>query len=67
MSAAEIAKAFGGAHRSGAWWRCRCPVHQSRGATLAVGDGERGMMVKCFGTSAVVTAPSDVSCREAVR
>jgi putative DNA primase/helicase len=47
-AASEIAKALGGAHRSGAWWRCRCPVHGSRGATLAVRDGEHGVVIKCF-------------------
>ena len=37
LSVAEtIAIALGGACRSGAWWRCRCPVHQSSGATLAL-------------------------------
>jgi putative DNA primase/helicase len=48
MSAREVAAALGGACRSGAWWRCRCPVHSSRSATLALRDGERGMIVKCF-------------------
>jgi putative DNA primase/helicase len=48
MTAAEIAAALGGAHRSGAWRRCRCPVHGSLGATLALRDGERGLIVKCF-------------------
>jgi putative DNA primase/helicase len=48
MSAGEIAHALGGASRSGAWWRCRCPVHGSRGATLALRVGERGLIVKCF-------------------
>jgi hypothetical protein len=38
MTAAEIAATLGGACRSGAWWRCRCPVHGSRGATLALRD-----------------------------
>ncbi len=42
MTAAEIAAALGGGHRSGAWWRCRCPVHGSRGPTLALRDHERG-------------------------
>ena len=35
-TAATIAAALGGFYRSGAWWRCRCPVHHSRGATLAL-------------------------------
>ena len=34
MTAPEIAAALGCARRSGAWWRCRCPVHGSRGPTL---------------------------------
>lgn len=48
MTAPEIAAALGDAHHSGAWWRCRCPVHGSLGATLALRDGERGLIVKCF-------------------
>jgi len=49
MTGAEkIAAVLGGAHRSGDWWRCRCPVHGSRGATLALRDGDRGLIVKCF-------------------
>jgi hypothetical protein len=35
MKAAEFAAALGGAHRSGAWWRCRCTVHGSRGELTA--------------------------------
>jgi putative DNA primase/helicase len=49
MIAPEIAAALGGASRSGAWWRCRCPVHGSRGPTLALRDCERGLFLKCFG------------------
>jgi putative DNA primase/helicase len=48
MTAAGIAAALGPAYRSGAWWRCRCPAHGSNGATLAVEDGERGLLLKCF-------------------
>ena len=47
-TAGEIAGALGAACRAGAWWRCRCPVHGSLGATLALRDGERGLIVKCF-------------------
>lgn len=47
MSAERIARLIGGASCSGGWWRCRCPVHDSRGATLALRDGERGLIVKC--------------------
>lgn len=49
MTAAEIAAALGGALRCGDWWRCRCPVHGSRGPTLALRDGSRGVIVRCFG------------------
>ena len=49
MSAATIAAALGGNYKSGAWWRCRCPVHSSTGATLAVRDAAAGgIEVKCF-------------------
>jgi putative DNA primase/helicase len=47
VTAAEIARALGTAQRSGVWWRCRCPVHNSRGATLALRDGDRGPIVRC--------------------
>jgi hypothetical protein len=48
MKAAEIATRLGGASPSGRWWRCGCPVHGSRGSTLALRDGERRLIVKCF-------------------
>jgi hypothetical protein len=47
-TAGEIAAALGGACRSGAWWRCRCPAHDGRGASLALRNGERGLIVNCF-------------------
>jgi hypothetical protein len=45
-AAAAIAKALHG-FRSGQWWRCPCPVHGSRGATLALRDGDRALVVYC--------------------
>jgi putative DNA primase/helicase len=51
MTAGDIACALGAAHRSGVWWRCVCPVHGSRtgrSATLALRDGDRGLIIKCF-------------------
>lgn len=51
MTAAEIAAALGAAQRSGRWWRCICPVHGSRtgrSATLALRDGNRGLIVRCW-------------------
>ena len=47
-TAQKIAVALGGACRSGPRWRCRCPVHDSSGPTLALLDGDRGLVVKCF-------------------
>jgi putative DNA primase/helicase len=48
MSAATIARALGGACRSGSgWWRCRCPVHNSAGPTLALRDGSCGLVGFC--------------------
>jgi putative DNA primase/helicase len=47
VQAAEVAAALGGTSRSGGWWRCRCPVHASRGSTLAVRDGEHALIVYC--------------------
>jgi putative DNA primase/helicase len=50
MTAADITMALGAAHRSGDWWRCRCPVHRSRtgrSATLALRDGDCGLVVHC--------------------
>jgi putative DNA primase/helicase len=47
MSAEIIASALGGAYRSGLWWRCRCPVHQSSGPTLALRDGAQGLIACC--------------------
>jgi putative DNA primase/helicase len=48
VTAAEtIARALGKAQLSGDWWRCRCPVHQSAGPTLALRDGTLGLIVHC--------------------
>jgi putative DNA primase/helicase len=47
MNIPEIARALGEDYWSGGWWRCRCPVHQSRGATLALKDDDRGLAVHC--------------------
>jgi hypothetical protein len=48
MSAATIAQALGAAYKSGSWWRARCPVHGSNGATLALRDAGSGLWVRCF-------------------
>jgi hypothetical protein len=46
VGAEAIAAALGGA-RSGKWWRCMCPVHNSRSASLALRDGPRGLILHC--------------------
>jgi putative DNA primase/helicase len=48
VNAAEtIASALGGAYPSGGWWRCRCPVHQSNGSTLALRNAPQGLVAYC--------------------
>ncbi len=47
MNADEVAARLGQAYRSGGWWRCRCPVHSSAGATLALKDGNWGLIAHC--------------------
>ena len=47
VNAAEVAARLGQAYRSGSWWRCRCPVHGSAGATLALKDGNWGLIAYC--------------------
>lgn len=48
MTAAEIAAVLGNAHRSASGWRCRCLLHGSRGPTLVLRDGSRGLIVYCY-------------------
>jgi putative DNA primase/helicase len=47
VNAAEVAARLGHAYRSGSWWRCRCPVHSSAGATLSLKDGNWGLIAHC--------------------
>ena len=49
MIAQAVARALGGAFRSGEWWRCRCPAHNSRSSSLALREGRSGLIVKCWG------------------
>jgi hypothetical protein len=67
MKAAEIASLLGGAHRSGAWWRCRCPVHNSRGATLTLRDGERGLIAHCHAGCTPADILAELRCRELIQ
>jgi hypothetical protein len=48
MIAAEIARALGG-RWSGAWWSCRCPAHDDRSPSLSIRDGDRRLIVRCWG------------------
>ena len=48
MQAEELAQMFDKPHREGRLWRARCPVHKSKGLTLAIyADAER-CSVRCF-------------------
>jgi hypothetical protein len=50
MTAATIAAALGDGRRSGQWWPCVCPAHESRtgrSRTLVLRDGDRGSVVHC--------------------
>ena len=48
IAARSIAEALGNSYRSGQWWRCRCPVHNSTGASLALRNVGGGLQVRCF-------------------
>jgi putative DNA primase/helicase len=48
LSAEFVARRLGQAHLSSSgWWRCVCPVHQSRRPTLALKDGPNGLIPYC--------------------
>jgi putative DNA primase/helicase len=47
VTAEHIAGVLGGAGRTGQWWRARCPVHLGNSSSLALRDGQRGLIVKC--------------------
>lgn len=47
LIAAAVAQALGASYSSGGWWRCRCPVHKSTNASLALRDGDRGLIIYC--------------------
>ena len=46
-SAAEIARALHG-RRYGRWWRVICPIHGGQQPSLALWDGDTGVLVRCF-------------------
>ncbi|HPQ16670.1 MAG TPA: hypothetical protein PLP04_15670 [Bryobacteraceae bacterium] len=47
MTAAEIASALGGAHRSGDGWAARCPAHQDRRPSLSLTERDGRLLVHC--------------------
>jgi len=49
MSAAAIAAALGDARREGRGWRCRCPLHQTRGLVLR--DNPFRALIEMIGAS----------------
>jgi hypothetical protein len=61
-SAAEIARALGGARKSGADWMARCPAHDDRTPSLAITERDGRLLVHCFAgceQSAVIAALRD--------
>jgi hypothetical protein len=49
MSAAQVARALGGATRNGRGWVARCCCHEDRRPSLSLCDGDDGkLLVKCF-------------------
>jgi putative DNA primase/helicase len=49
MSAAAIARAFGGHQTRGGWWQVKCPICQTD--RLGLKDGNRGLVVNCYRNS----------------
>lgn len=47
QSAESIARALGGARRSGLDWSCRCPAHQDNKASLSIVDKNGKLLVHC--------------------
>jgi hypothetical protein len=48
MTTEDVAKLFEHSHREGKKWRARCPVHKSRGSTLAIYPDEDKTGIHCF-------------------
>ena len=48
MTAGEIARALGGARRSGDSWQARCPAHNDRNPSLSLTDRDGRLLVHCF-------------------
>lgn len=66
MTAGKVARALGAAQRSGRWWRCLCPVHGSRtgrSASLALRDGEGGLIVHCHAGCEPRDVLAELRCR----
>ena len=45
MTAAEIARALGGAKRHGVEWDARCPAHDDASPSLSLRDGDDGKIL----------------------
>jgi hypothetical protein len=43
----EFHSRLNGVKRSGKGWTARCPAHQDRNASLSVGVGDKGIVIKC--------------------
>ncbi len=49
MNAEEFASRLERARKNGKGWEACCPAHEDRHASLSVRDGDKGVLVKCFG------------------
>jgi len=59
MTPERIARALGGARRSGADWMARCPAHEDRNPSLALSERNGKLLAHCFAgceQSAVIEA-----------
>ena len=48
MNVEDLLSRLEGVRRSGGGWRARCPAHGSRGPTLSIAEGDRGVLLHCF-------------------
>jgi len=48
VTAADLAKALGGARRSGDSWQARCPAHDDRNPSLSITQKDGKLLLHCF-------------------
>jgi len=48
MNVEELLSLLQGVKKTGQGWTARCPAHEDRHPSLAICEGERGLLVKCW-------------------